>query len=113
MDQCWANNETRDQIDDIIPDDTITIWVQHVGITSLGNERADIAFHPPNLGLIHSTSFLKALTEYAMHYMGDPIHILALDPGMDGEYNSTEAIYTLNMERKTVFAIEDQKEKCK
>ena len=110
MDHCWAKNETRDQTDDIILDDTITIWVQHVGITSLGNERADIAFHPPNLGLIHSTSFLKALTEYAMHYMGDPIHILALDPGMDGEFNSTEDVYQLNLERKTPLNVSSNPE---
>ena len=105
MDQCWANNKTRDQIDDqiddIILDDTITIWVQEVGITSLGNERANIAFHPPSLGLIHSTCFLKALAEYAMHYMGDPIHILSLDPGMGNEFNSSDDAYTLNQNKQT------------
>ena len=110
MDQCWANNETRDQIDDIIPDDTITIWVHHVGITSLGNERADVAFHPPSLGLIHSTCFLKALAEYAMHYMGDPIHILSLDPGMGNRYNESDAVYQLNLEKKTPLNVSSDPE---
>ena len=107
MDQCWANNETRDQTDDIIPDDTISIWVHHVGITSLGNERADVAFHPPSLGLIHSTSFLKALAEYAMHYMGDPIHILSLDPSMSGQINNSMQTYQLNQNRKTPLDVSE------